>query len=1005
MALAALLVASVAVAPLYFRAMQQSATRVVLEQTTVAGRGVQLAQSPGETGFRPVPAQQPEQVALNLPEELRGLLEEPVLGLSSTASTDAGDGREPSGELLWRSDQCAHVAFAEGGCPTAANEVAVSVADARNFGLRPGRTFRATGPSELPSRLLVVGVYEQVPSDYWFGQALTGRSGTVVTDGLSTELQHDAWLTARESFGGGSEPFPATVSKADFVLDPERVGVDELQELGSGVDGLATRIPEPGVPSITVVSQLPSLDRNVQSQIEQSRVTVPLLVAQLGLLAVVVLWLVLAAVTEQRRPEVAVARLRGRGRAGARRLLLAELLPLALIAVLPGAALALLAAYVARGTVLPGSPAIELRWPFLAAVLLGALILVGVTTLAAARVAREPVDRLLRRVPPRSGRWALGATDAVLIAGAGGVVLVFAAGGLDGPAALIAPGLLAIVVGLVLAHLTTPTSAVLGRRLLRRGRVRAGVSILDAARNPATRRIVAIITLATALAVFSADALAVGQRNRTAAAEQEIGAARIVTMLNPELPDVRAALDEVDPDGTKVTPVVRMVQPGVAAKETVAVVPDEFPRIALFPGGAPDPSTWDALRTPPDTSIRLTAAEVTVDVEGSTLDSIAVDGAREDVRLGLDLALDSGEILRSTLGTVPAGRDRVSFTKAVSCRDGCRLVGVWVASLPGARITGAATLRNLTARPSGEVVPLGPAGQWSATDDGRQGQLVASSGAPEELTIASQGGGTTLLTLQQEWLPTVVPALVAGGLPPGGTPESFQLTALDGESQDATEVGTLDRVPASGPQTNVTDLETIQRGRLVSPAAQVEIWFADDDPALLAAVTRALDRRGIAVADTTTLAETVRGYDEATPTWSLQLAGLVGAVAILIALLVLLVSAVSAWRLRTRDLAALRMSGLPGRSVRRVAVAAQLPAVLVGVLAGTAAGLVGANLAMPLVPLFAVAPEVSTLDLGPAWWAAGAAALVALVVLGAGSLLIGRTLAARAELRRLREAL
>lgn len=1004
-ALAALLVASVAVAPLYFRAMQQSATRVVLEQATVVSRGVQLAQSPDESFAGTTPAQQPEQVALDLPEDLRDLLEEPVLGLSSSAGTDAGSGRQPVGELLWRSDHCAHVTFADGGCPTAADEIAVSAADVENFGLDVGRTITATGPGNAAGDLLVVGVYEQVPSDYWFGQALTGRSGIVISDGLSSELQHDAWLTARDTFSGGDAPFPALVSKADFVLDPERVGVDELHELGTGLDGLATRIPEPGVAVPTVVTALPSLDANVQEQVDQSRVTVPLLVAQLGLLSVVVLWLVLAAVTEQRRPEVAVARLRGRGRTGARRLLLAELVPLALVAVLPGVALALLAVYVARSTVLPGSPPVELRWPFLAAAALGALLLVLVTALAAARVAREPVDRLLRRVPPRSGRWALGATDAVLIAGAGGIVVVFAMGGLDGPAALIAPGLLAVVVGLVLAHLTTPTSAVLGRRMLRRGRVRAGVSILDAARNPATRRVVAIVTLATALAVFSADAMSVGERNRTSAAEQEIGAARVISMLNPEVADVRAAVAEVDPDGDRVTPVVRMMQPGLGAKETVAVLPDQFERIALFPGGAPDPSVWDAIAAPDDSSIEITGSELSVDLVGSTLDSVEAEGGQEDVRIGVDLALASGQVLRSTLGTIPAGRDSLTFEKAVSCRDGCRLVGIWLASLPGAEINGTATLRDLTVEPSGEVVTLGPAGQWRAADDGRAGSLVASTDAPDELTLTTQGNGTALMTLEHQWLPQVIPTLVAGSIPPGGTPEAFSITALDGEFQPATEVGTLDRVPAAGPETNVANLETLQRARQVSPAAQVEIWFADQDETLHDEVVAALDERGIAVASSTTLDETLRGYDETTPAWSLQLAALVGALAILIALLVLLVSAISGWRLRTRDLAALRMSGLARRSVRRVAVAAQLPAVLVGVLAGTLAGLVGAQLAMPLVPLFATAPEVSTEDLSTAWWAAGGAAVGAVLVLGLGSVLIGRALAARAELRRLRETL
>ena len=72
-------------------------------------------------------------------------------------------------------------------------------------------------------------------------------------------------------------------------------------------------------------------------------------------------------------------------------------------------------------------------------------------------------------------------------------------------------------------------------------------------------------------------------------------------------------------------------------------------------------------------------------------------------------------------------------------------------------------------------------------------------------------------------------------------------------------------------------------------------------------------------------------------------------------------------------------------------------------LAGAVAGVVGANLAMPLVPLFAVEPEVSVEDLSIAWWAVGAATLAALLVVGLGSVLIGRALARRAELQRLRE--
>src|SRR6476469_7563345 len=58
--------------------------------------------------------------------------------------------------------------------------------------------------------------------------------------------------------------------------------------------------------------ELPRLTRDeVARGREQSGLIVPLLMAQLGLLALVVLWLVLGAAIEQRRPEVALARLRG----------------------------------------------------------------------------------------------------------------------------------------------------------------------------------------------------------------------------------------------------------------------------------------------------------------------------------------------------------------------------------------------------------------------------------------------------------------------------------------------------------------------------------------------------------------------------------------------------------------------------------------------------------------------------------------------------------------------
>ena len=252
--------------------------------------------------------------------------------------------------------------------------------------------------------------------------------------------------------------------------------------------------------------------------------TIPLLMLQLGLLAVVVLWLVLAAATEQRRPEVALALLRGRGRAGARTLLLRELLPVTLAGVPLGVVAAAVLCWAARTLFLPGAAPFEIRPAPVLTALAAAVVLATLTLLAVRRVTREPVETLLRRVPSRRAGWSLGVTETLVLAAAGTAVVAFLTGGLTGPIALAAPALLALVVGMLLAHATVPVAAAAGRGLLRRGRVRLGVSVLDAARTPATRRTVAIVTVATALLVFSADALVVGARNRDYAAEQESGA-------------------------------------------------------------------------------------------------------------------------------------------------------------------------------------------------------------------------------------------------------------------------------------------------------------------------------------------------------------------------------------------------------------------------------------------------------------------------------------------------
>jgi hypothetical protein len=1014
--LAALVVACAVFTPIYDRAVRQAVARTAVARTDPALAGLRLTGTPSDSGAFGLPSEQrpmsPERVAATLPTGARASYGAPVLGFAASAVVAPGDSTDPVGEAVWRSGECDHVRLLSGTCPSRAGDVLVSAADRREFGYDAGTRLRVRAvptatviPRNRTIRVRVTGVYEQLPGAYWFGARLTGRAG--VPDSVSGHVQHDVWLAARSTFEDPLPPLPIRSSTADYPLRADRVGVDEVLSLADTIGAMAKKGAVGASEGlVSVYSGMPTIAATVRDQSKQSRVTVPLLMSQLGLLLVVVLWLVLGAVTEQRRPEVALARLRGHGRRGAMALVLGELLPVVLLGAVPGVLLALLGSVAVRRGLLPGAVPFEVRLPAVAALALAVAVLVVMTVLATVRVTGEPVVALLRRVPARRSGWAIGAADAVVLTAAAAIAVVFAAGGIRGPVALVAPALVAVAVGLVLSHLIRPVAAAAGRSGMRRGRLRVATCFLDAARSPATRRVVVMVTLATALAVFSADALRIGQRNWSSAAEQQAGAPMVATVDGTDLADVRAALAGLLAADRDVTPVVRVRPPGEDGRTTLAVVPDEFRRIALFPGGAPPAALWRRLAPPPAEPVTVRGTTLTVSVSRSSLVSERVDGHATPVTLGVDLLTTAGETLHVTLGELRRPVPHARLAADIQCSSGCNLTGIWFGTLPGATIDGAVTLDRVA---GSAPLRVGPASGWVPLDDPATGSIRPVSDRPGRLTLQVHGTGADTVTIHQAWIPGVLPALVGGsgsaGPATGSGGPALTLTGLDAQQQAGTRVAGLARVPASGPDTDVVDLDAAQRGRPLDTSASLQLWFGRDDPALLRTVEAALARHSVAVTKTTTLHHVRQDLGWTAPAWSLELAALVGGAALLIALLVLVVSAASSWRTRTRDLAALRMSGVPVRELRRLPVLAQLLAVVVGVVAGTATGLYGAHLALPMVPLFAVAPEVSTLDLATSWGAVAAAALVALLLLGTGGVLIGRRLGARAHLELLREVL
>ncbi|MGI9156077.1 MAG: hypothetical protein ACR2FG_05500, partial [Marmoricola sp.] len=593
--------------------------------------------------------------------------------------------------------------------------------------------------------------------------------------------------------------------------------------------------------------------------------------------------------------------------------------------------------------------------------------------------------------------------ETLVIAAAGTAVVAFVTGGLTGPIALAAPALLALVVGLLLAHATVPVASAAGRGLLRRGRVRLGVSVLDAARSPATRRTVAILTVATALLVFSADALLVGSRNRADAAEQQAGAPLVTNVLGNDLGTVRKVLRRVDPKGKAVTPVVAISSPDAGAAGVLAVVPDAFQRIALFPGQTATDIAWQKLAPPNVSPIRVRGTRITGRVATSQL-SVSGPGGDVAPTLALEVVDDTNSTLDVPLGKVRTGDHHRRFSGTLHCRTGCLLSALRFDTFPGGSISGTLSLSGV--RAGGTSVRLGGGSGWNSVKDPQTGHTsVTVTGSSDRLNVGLVETESNTVSVHQASFPSRIPAITTGKLPPGSRGSSFTTTGIDGLNRDATQVARVPRVPASGPDTALVNLDLVQRGSVVDPNDRITLWFAHDDPAALSRVSNALRATGVAVVDPTSLADQRRVYDQSTAAWSLQLAAVVGMTGLLTAILALLVIAVTTWRLRSRDLAALRMSGLGRRSIGWIAVAEHLIAVGLAVVAGAVCGLVGAHFALPTVPLFATAPEVSTLDLSTAWAAVGIASAIAAVVLAAVAWLTGQAIARRSVLQRVRESL
>ena len=1026
--LSAVVAAAAALGPLYARAVEQSVLKNVLAEAPLARSSIAVT----STDTAPP---SPAELAIAVRGTTPDLFGRPIQGADAQVELRAapgGTGFEGPGEdvppaargrLVSRQGMCGHLELAEGRCARGDGEVLVSRLAAGVTGVSVGDQLwvsaQGTAPGGRDTRAAgremdVVGVYEPPrPGDpFWSGRsqaappvaqpAPTGSDVPAVDDVLTS------WPTI------ASVEWPALRTHLDIPVDVGAVEIDRLPALAGATKRVDTAARTIGA---SAVSDIPALLESTTSQRDQARTVIPLLAVQLAVLGVVVLAFVCAAATEQRRPEIALARLRGLGTAGAAGLLLRELGLLVLVGVALGAVVGWLAALGATALWLEDGIVLEARFPVALAVAGAAVAGLLALVVAGAPTLRQPLTSLLRRVPPRASNLQVGLTEGAVVAAAGaGVVTLLSGDG--GPVALLAPGLLAIAGGLLLSQAAIPTAGPLARRSLRRGKVAPALAGVQIARRPALRRLIAIVTVACALLVFAVDAWTVSDRNRTTRAAVEAGAPVVLTVDAGSSEVLRRTLLDIDPHGRFATPVVTVRSATETGPRTTAVVPEAFARIASWaPGGRPTPGQLADL-TP--------ALADPIEIEGDTIEVTArlsargqppQEGAPEpELRpftLSLTVVGDNGAPRTVDLGRIHEGTG--TYLADLPCRAGCRLRAVTVNRTFGdftdayveTEVTG---MRVGTGRRALEPVDLGttePDG-WSVLPYQTNLPPSGSVAVGDSLSFADESFGQPV-SVQRGDVAAMPRALIAGSIPrvpsAPGVP-SDKVVAPDLAAGDlAYDVsGKLPLVPRSGPRGLLVDLAGVVTGPSAAPAQTTyDVWLAADDPQRERRLRDDLADHGIGVTGRDTAAAHRLAFADEGPTLALRLAVLAGIVSVVLASAVLVVGVATSGASRARDLAGLRVVGVPRRIVRGAAVREHLVVAVLGVLVGAVLGVASAQVALPQIPLFATDATRLPLVLDPVWPAVVVATVGCLVLLCAVSVAVGRMLAASATTDRLRE--
>jgi putative ABC transport system permease protein len=880
--------------------------------------------------------------------------------------------------LAYRDQVCQHVILS-GDCPRAAGEALVSRRLAGPIGVRVGDPIVLALGSGAKTTLRVVGLYDRAdPTGVYWAEPRFAPSTSTGSSGRG-----DPVFVPASTFVPGGFDRPSGV--ADLVL-PEDVlrHSDAVDRLNQAQYTLVRQ-------GLDVTQSAGAVLQQINHQLRLIDVGVLVGVAQLLVLCWFALYLAGRSTGPDRRLDVSLLKLRGATFGRLLRLTVAH----AATPILAGLPFGVLFGYLAARWLVgpltePGQTVSAWRWSAVA-VLVAVFGAVLAIVAAEWRTLRSPTSELLRRVPPRRRGWRGDAVSLCVVAlAAAGAYQVRAQGGVDGSTpglAVLAPGLIALALAVLLARGLTSAASTAGAAALHTGRLRVALGALQVARRPGVDRVFVLLAVAIAVLGSAAGGWYSSTQARTIRARVEVGAERVLTVQAAGRAQLLDAVRAADPTGREAMAAVYTAPP-LGGAPVLAVDSTRLASVASWqPGYGTDAATLAAaLRTSGPDPLTVAGASVTLD---ATLRS-----GRDPIYLLATLsARKSGEEQQLVFGPLTATRQGYRVDSPSCVDGGCRLLSL---RLVGARTpAGYPNAAPGTSVAVQSIVQSGPdkvvANSSTLADVRRwRGAFIANGGNPvvgtagDQLTLTLPGDSAGNINDGQVYAvdaPLPLPIAMVGPAPQDWLADQPSLAPFGADQVPVRVAATPAALPVVGGRGVLVDLAaaTAATGDGTVGDSQ-QVWLARGAPADLPDRLRAA---GLTILGTDSIGADLTRSAAAGTTAALRFQLLTALVGLLLGAAALTVVGAAERGPRAAELAALRQQGMAAPVARAVGYGGYAALAGVAVLAGVLGAVFARLLAGPGLPVFAEPWTVLPIPIGLRTVPLLLVGAVALVLLGA----------------------